>query len=418
MSQVKSFIIRLNQSPYIVYFLIALSTQLAQVIKPFPSSTVNHCNYRIELSSFAFVRLDCDAGYFLLDSQSPSRFLTTESPFLDRPLPALLVFLASQVLRLISIPPFPITYFGEDGIPQTYFALNYLLFVLLNSFYLLLAIYFSLKLLNEKVTLNDNTVLLSLVITLSLAQNRISAEYFWTPHTIIMNITIPALLAYVTLTDNIEKQFSRLYFLGFLLLFVYPTTILFLTLLIFRQKRGFSLKFLLLALPTIVYLALPKFLELFGSENSNTLLTQHKRFLWLLPKNSTSSEVVLDDALFDYVSRLVTTIPLSLISTAAILCTLIFRSIWIDRTLLARFSLRNYSSRILLTVIFYGLFLIGSGNLVPRQTIGIALFLIISLLVILAEFQNEIKQISLRTLSLFVLTLNCVVWLMPRGIYL
>lgn len=138
-------------SQYLPFLFFGLVTQIITLLhKPDPnisSSSLAFCNYYINKFRYFNVHIDCDAQYFLLDSQNPHRILSYESPLQDRPLHTFIVYVLSNVLEFFGIPEGPITYLGEDNIPQTYHLLNYLIFIGINGLILIASVALVLKVL-------------------------------------------------------------------------------------------------------------------------------------------------------------------------------------------------------------------------------------------------------------------------------
>lgn len=407
-----------RHSMTLVFFFVALITQLVQILKPFPSSSISHCNFKVELTSFASLRLDCDAGYFLLDSQYPTRFLSGDSPFLDRPVPALLVYLFSSVLQKFGLPSFPITYVGEDLIPQTYWALNYSLFLLLNVIFLLTAVYFYLKTVRQIDPKNTLSLALIFPGILFLSQNRVSAEFFWTPHTIMLNITIPAMLIYLLFLENPKNEFKRLYVLGFCLLFVYPISIIFLCFLIFKVKIRLIPKVILLGIPVFLYLLLPDFVRILGGNNTNTLISEYRRFSWLIPGSVDSSQEFESKGALYFVMSLFTSPPKTLVISTTLLILTYVLVYSRNRDQVGNSIYFTDHFWFLAIFLAYGLFLLGTGTVLPRQTTGLILYSSVYFLCLIQRHSNRVTNLEQNCLATLLIFLSGISWFSPRGEYL
>lgn len=271
------------------FVLFGLMTQVVSILqKPklqISDSTDAFCNFYITKFRIFNVHLDCDAQYFLLDSQDPLRILRNQTPLQDRPLYTFVVYVFSKILNVFGIPSGPITYLGEDGIPQTYFVLNYGIFIALNSMTLLVSMCLALSALKRNSSFTKtHTTVLTLLAVLLISQNPISREFFWTPHSQIFNILIPCLLFFIAQREFLLTK--RRFYLYLLLVgigsLIYSSFYLILPILFLKAYRTFgivrgSLVLICLA-PRLVW---PFVLSIFGGNYSDVPIKEYRRFIWV-----------------------------------------------------------------------------------------------------------------------------------------
>lgn len=157
------------------------------------------------------------------------RLFNDQTPLQDRPLHTFLVFIISKMLGFVGIPPGSTTYLGEDNIPQTYNILNYGIFIAINAAILIAAILIALRVILKLNFTPGRYLKASIVLAVILiTQNPVNREYFWTPHSQIFNLLIPAILFYLVQRDFLlnKRRFYIILILISLSLLAYPTFII------------------------------------------------------------------------------------------------------------------------------------------------------------------------------------------------
>lgn len=275
---------------FLPFLLFGFITQIVSILHS-PSRTISNspyafCNYYITKLQIFHVHIDCDAQYFLLDSQDPMRTLNGQSPLLDRPLHSFIVFMLSKVFSLVGIPGGPITYLGEDGIPQTYYLLNYGIFIGLNAIILFASMFLVLKvMLVSRIAENKYSKLILLATIVMIAQNPISREFFWTPHSQIFNIFIPCLIFYLVQENFVVSKRSYLVLMVLIstLLLIYPTFFVVIPIFFIKTLRSLGkTKAMLISIATLPKLLWPSILSLLGGNYYDIAIQSNRRFLWVI----------------------------------------------------------------------------------------------------------------------------------------
>ncbi len=286
---------------YISLLIFGVLTQVVSILqKPkeqISDSASAFCNFYITKLNFVHVHLDCDAQYFLLDSQNPQRILNSQTPLQDRPLHTFVVFIASRILETLGIPEGPIVYLGDDGIPQTYNLLNYGLFIAINTTILIISIALVLKVMLSNQLLNTKHVLVATVIALvTTVQNPVTREFFWTPHSQMFNILVPCILFYMLQSEFIvtKRNYLIILFAIALGLFMYPSFYIILPIFIVKCFRSLGgLRAILTLLSLAPKLLWPTILGIFGTKYVDWPLTYHRRVIWI--KDAYDQKILLSE---------------------------------------------------------------------------------------------------------------------------
>ena len=400
-----------------LFFSLILFSLLTQIItllhEPDPSvsdSSFEFCNYYINKFRILNVHIDCDAQYFLLDAQNPMRILNDLSPIQDRPLHAVLVYFIAKILTLVGVPEFPITYLGEDSIPETYNLLHYTIYIGLNALILFISVILVLRVLvlvsNEK----DSTKAFILPILLTagiLVQNPITFEFFWTAHSQIFNILIPALIFYFLHEAFIFtklKLWGTVLLLSILLL-MYPTFFIVLPVIYLKAVQQLGKKTIpivtLAVLPKILW---PSILGLLGGNYNDTPVEGHRRFIWII---DSIKDNTFPSTLLNKLDLFIHSIPLLWVF---ILLAYIALGIWASKSNSALITgvRKQYlqNSFIAFSIYFLGIAL--NGEYGPRFTIGV---LILMALLITKEALRSGMPRKFTLLYTLILGINLVSWI-------
>lgn len=412
-----AFLDRLFMKRRALFFSLILFSLFTQVItllhKPDPSisdSSFEFCNYYINKFRILNVHIDCDAQYFLLDAQNPMRILNDQSPIQDRPLHAVLVYLIAKILTLVGMPEFPITYLGEDGIPQTYNLLHYTIYIGLNAVILFISVILVLRVLVLVSNKKDSTKGFTLPIILTvgiLVQNPITFEFFWTAHSQIFNILIPALIFYFLHEDFIftkSKLWGTVLLLSILLL-MYPTFFIVLPVIYLKAMQQLGKK----TIPIVTLAVLPKILwpgmlGLLGGNYNDTPVEGHRRFIWII---DSLKDNTFPSTLLNKLDLFIHSIPLLWV---LILLAYIAIGVWASKSntvLLTGVSNRYLkNSFIAFSIYFLGIAL--NGEYGPRFTIGV---LILLALLITKEALRVGTPRNFTLLYSLILGINLVSWI-------
>lgn len=384
---------------YGYFILFGLLTQIFSILHS-PSTSISgtkvaFCNYYISKFHIFNVHIDCDSQYFLLDSQNPMRLFQDQTPLQDRPLHTFLVFIISKVLGFVGIPSAPITYLGEDGIPQTYNILNYGIFIAINAIILIASILLVLRVM-LKGNLNQSRyfkISIFLAILL-LTQNPVNREYFWTPHSQVFNLLIPALLFYLVQKDfllNKKRFFVILVLISFSLL-AYPTFVILLPVFfIMTWKTLGKIYAIFIAVSIIPKLLWPVVVNNFGGHYVDWPVVGHRRFVWIW--DSFKSKTLRHD-LEAHLSDFLHSLPWPWVMISLIILLIGFNylrglrrtGVWSTRSDL------TYSAVAFFT---YSVGMILNGEYGPRFTTGVVLLLSFLILNEFSIVTNKLKYLNI-----------------------
>jgi hypothetical protein len=398
---------------YLGYLVFGFLTQLFSILLPpnpnISGTNVAFCNYYINRWNIFNVHIDCDSQYFLLDSQSPLRLLSSETPLQDRPLHIIIVFMFSRFLELLGVPSGSISYLGEDKVPQTYNILDYGVYIGLNALILGVALYIVIRILLKNIKVKNVVTRLSLVLVLvMIVQNPVNREFFWTPHSQIFNILIPAVLFQLVQKDFIltRKRFwyYALFFAAMTL--VYPTFSIVLPVFFVlswrKLGRIYGLSSFVVLLPRILW---PKIVELLGGNYVDWPVVGHRRFVWII--DSYNKETLRVDALNNLL-KFLNSLP---VNWLVITIGLIFLGASVLMKSRNHLNLSSNSDMPLAAVALgtYSLGLLLNGEYGQRFSTGVVLLLTFLVMNELIQTKRPTKPILLALFG--VITLNCLNWI-------
>jgi len=364
-------------TPHLWLYFFVFITQVVSILhKPNPSisdSNFAFCNYYINKLKYFNVHIDCDAQYFLLDSQNPMRILNDQSPIQDRPLHAFIVYIVSKFLNLLGVPEGPITYIGDDGIPQTYNLLHYGVYTLINLVILFISLHLILKVLMLKSIKGQNySKILILTAVLLIAQNAVLREFFWTPHSQLFNILIPCMIFYFAQPEFIvtKKLLIKLLPILSLCLLVYPIFFVVLPIVFIKTYRSMGLNALFFtALVPIPKLIWPYVLGLLGGHYADTPVSGHRRFIWMLDAIKSDSFV---SASAQKANLFIHSLPGLWVVISLILIYLAFINLFLLQSFKKKFRETYFRDSLLAFAIYYvGIAL--NGEYGPRFTTGLVI---------------------------------------------
>ena len=399
---------------YSPFLMFGFLTQLFSILLPpnlnISGTNVAFCNYYINRWNIFNIHIDCDSQYFLLDSQNPSRLLSSETPLQDRPFHIFFVSLISRFLEFFGVPSGSITYLGEDSMPQSYNVLDYGVYIGTNALILGISIFMVMRILlrsvNARSAIYRASIFLALVM---IVQNPINREFFWTPHSQIFNILIPAVLFQFVQKDLVlTKRRFWLYFglFGAMSLF-YPTFSIVLPVFFVLSWRKLGKPYgfvtLLILLPRILW---PRIIELLGGDYVDWPVVGHRRFIWIL--DSYKKESLVNDSA-DNLWKFLNSLPEHWLVITALLLLL---SILIHKQYreLYHVPTNNDVTLTFIAVSTYSVGLILNGEYGQRFTTGLVLLISFVVLNQVTQLDKQNKPILLCMFA--IIGLNCWHWVM------
>jgi hypothetical protein len=418
----KNFLIATNRSLLIdrysdffailPYLILGAFTQVISLllspIKNISDSTDPFCNYYITKFRVFHAHIDCDAQYFLLDSQDPMRLVSNSTPLQDRPLHSFTVFVISKVLSFLGVPVGPITYVGQDEIPQTYFLLNYIIFIFINLVILMISLYIALKALNKRLGSSRRLHHLSFgFVTLLVTQNPITREFFWTPHSQLFNILIPCLLFYL-IQPQIVITRRRYWILMVTIstsLLIYPSPYTLLPIFFIKTYRNLGKKYSVLIFVSLLpKLMWPFVLNAMGGEYVDWPVRYYRRLVWIFDSIKTES---LPQDLTTNLSKFINSLPFSWSAMIASLVALATLSALKSRKW-QKDTKTSYFTDCVIVLGIYASGIILQGGYGPRFTTS--LVVLIGLIVINMLDSRIIRISYVKALIALIVALNFIYW--------
>jgi len=397
---------------FISFLAFGMLTQVISILmKPkanISDASSDFCNFYISKFNTFFIHINCDSQYFLLDSQDPSRIINNQSPLQDRFLHTFLVFIFSRIFGLIGVPEGPVVYLGEDNIPQTYNILNYALYISINVLTLLLSFWLisiALGLFKRKLDRVQTILIFSTIVFT--AQNPITREFFWTPHSQIFNILIVCLLFFFAQEEFVVTK--RNYFLVFtflsVCLLIYPAFLILLPILLVRVYRAIgawhSVLLLFCLIPRTLY---PVILEFFGGEYVEWTVKKHRRGIWLI--DSAQAGTLLTD-LRENLNYLAQSLPFAWLLILCLLFLIYIKDSYKIGRLDSGKKQQVQDASLVCLLYLLGLFINGAYS--ERFSIGLVILLI--LFVTKFTLQRPKPPVSTLVVFIFVVCLNMLLWL-------
>ena len=276
--------------------LLVLILQIASLFRVLPTTPA--CGQIRDLGHAAHVLINCDSAVFMKDSQNPNRLINGESVYQDRPLYGVLSWAIAKSLIAVGIPDKTIPVIGNSGKTTLYSEVHYLSYLAINLLVLLSAVWLSVSWFRKKVSIEktDSITLLGIAnVVLIVTANELTKTFFWTPHSQMFNILLPAYALY--LGGNLERLkrpmffYTNLVLIGILLYF-YSLCILLLYFLVISSFKNIYKRLGLLIAAILPYLLWPKIVDVLGGTYHNQNLTRYREFIWLLDsaKNGTFIE--------------------------------------------------------------------------------------------------------------------------------
>jgi hypothetical protein len=276
-----------NKARHFVFgFLLAIGLQIFSLFRNYPENP--KCGKLIEPFGGFSVLINCDSAVFMKDADNPARLLDGTSDYQDRPAHAFLISLILKLYRFLNLPDKEFNVTGLSGSQYSYSAISYILFVGFNLFVLTLAIFLIVSMFNRiefrQTASSKNLTLVTFLAVGILSANELTKTFFWTPHSQMFNLLLPAVACYLVLTI---KSFNlKSFILANLAIlvstFFYPTFAILMVILLFAPVLTYFKRAFICAVFILPYLLYPIALNLFGGEYRNTAILKFRQFVWVL----------------------------------------------------------------------------------------------------------------------------------------
>jgi hypothetical protein len=276
-----------NKARHFVFgFLLAIGLQIFSLFRKYPENP--KCGKLVEPFGRLSVLINCDSAVFMKDADNPARLLDGTSDYQDRPAHAFLISIILKLYRFLNLPDKEFNVTGLSGSQYSYSAISYILFVGFNLFVLTLAIYLVTSMFNKipftQISESKNLTLVTFLAVGIFSANELTKTFFWTPHSQMFNLLLPAAACYLIST---VKSFNMKSFLLanlsiLVTLFFYPAFAILMVILLFAPVLNYIKRACISGVFILPYLLYPFVLNLFGGEYRNTAILKFRQFVWVL----------------------------------------------------------------------------------------------------------------------------------------
>jgi hypothetical protein len=240
-----------------------------------------------------------------------------------------------------------------------------------------------------------------------IVQNPVNREFFWTPHSQMFNILIPAVLFQLAQKDFILTRKRFWYYLLFFaaMTLVYPTFSIVIAVFFVMSWRKlgkiYGLFTFLVLLPRILW---PRIVELLGGNYVDWPVVGHRRFVWII--DSYNRDTLRIDALNNLL-KFLNSLP---VNWLVITIGLMFFGALVLMQSRSHLDFSFNSDMMLATVALgtYSLGLLFNGEYGQRFSTGVVLLLTFLVMNELIQTKRPTKPILLAFFG--VITLNCLNW--------
>lgn len=396
--------------PFSWVAIIVVLIQSASLLRSFPTNPA--CGRVLNVFANLNVIINCDSAVFMKDAQSPSRLFDGESVYQDRPAHALLVWAMSSFLKFFGFPNESREIMGNSGDVTSYQPTFYLSYLVINLLILLIAVKLAISYVfpwNGKWLTYSNASTILLIILL-VAGNELTKTFFWTPHSQMFNVLLPALslvmLSNLGKIDSLKVFLSLTFGLVFLMFF-YPLFGILLIILVFANYSKFWTRASIIAMALFMNLIYPRVLEFLGGSYSNYAILKFRQYIWIVDaakQDKITERTIENIKLF---ASTLPVIPTFLIIASAIL--LLIVALRIEKK-----SIVIHSQFLPYFVFFvvYSFSILAMGYYSRRLTLGLFIFLElfvlrIGILILKDHFQ---KFWLLATNGLLLLLISSWIW--------
>jgi hypothetical protein len=370
--------LQLKKTHILGIFISVLALQLYSLIRNYTEAP--KCGKFVEPIARLKILINCDSAVFMKDAEEPKRLFDGTSDYQDRPAYSLINSLFLKISRTFSLPEkiFPVR--GVSGEIYNYSSTAYIIFILLNSIILMLAIaavigvFSDVELASHRDT-KINFYFIGIAIAVLVA-NELTKTFFWTPHSQMFNLLQPALALYFIHEIRsivTVKRFLRFCACLLILTFFYPSVALLATILLFAPVRSIFWRLATIAATFSVYAAYPYFISLLGGDYRSNHISKFREFIWVwdaIKEGSLPQSVAENAKLF------LMTFPV--IPTALILLFLVISGFMNQEFNKANLK-RIITSPFSVFVITYVCYLYFLGFYSRRLTLGLIIFLSLAL---------------------------------------
>jgi hypothetical protein len=333
----------------------------------------------------------------------------------DRPAHAFLAWASGSILRLIGFPNQTREILGNSGTGTQYESVFYISFLLINYLTLVIAVLLAIKFVTDDQFQKKSVSSFStqLIVILIVAANELTKTFFWTPHSQMFNILLPVLaLVMISRRSKIDtfKAFFATGISVFCLMFFYPIFGILFSVLFFATYSTLLRRCALISIFTLGYLSYPRIISFFGGNFSNYAIDQYRQYIWIydsLAKGDFLERLHVNLGVF------FSTFPLfPSIFVVATVAFLVYMSAISSGS---KVELKRTVLPYLLFLLLYVLTLSLMGYYSRRLTLGVLIFLELSLLKGALIFLNNQFQKTQNIVKYLLITVLIGSWVWTNG---
>jgi hypothetical protein len=406
--------LQLKKTHILGIFISVLALQLYSLVRNYIEAP--KCGKFVEPIARLKVLINCDSAVFMKDAEEPKRLFDGTSDYQDRPAYSLINSLLLKISRTFSLPEkiFPVR--GVSGEIYNYSSTAYIIFILLNSIILILAIaavigvFSDVELVSHRDT-KINFYFIGIAIAVLVA-NELTKTFFWTPHSQMFNLLQPALALYFIheiRSIATVKRFLRFCACLLILTFFYPSVALLATILLFAPVRSIFWRLATIAATFLVYAAYPYFISLLGGDYRSNHISKFREFIWVWDALKDGS---LPQSIVKNAESFLLTFPV--IPSALILLVFIIM-IYINKECNKNLFKRMLTSPCSFFIFTYVSYLYFLGFYSRRLTLGLIVFLAISLILYVKKNRPPQSERFIPHIAIFLGLYILASWFFTNG---
>ena len=300
-------------------FLLLLLLILIQVISFYRALPINPACGRVQdLGHGAHILINCDSAVFMKDARDPKRLFNSQSVYQDRPMYALSDWVLANSVIALGVPDRHILVVGNSGSTTEYSEIFYLSYIFLNLLTLFMSVFLIFIWVRKNLIIQSRLASWLIIgnLIFLLAANELTKTFFWTPHSQMFNLLLPAYALFLQ-SEQAQLERRRNFYINILvigfLMFFYSLLVILLYFLVVSKYKTIQLRILAAFIAVLPWLSFPVILSAFGGHYRSISISRYHEFIWVYL--GAKQGTLLHDFKLNYISFIKTfpLIPLCLI---------------------------------------------------------------------------------------------------------